>query len=289
MRVLGIGINTMDIYLQYGKMYPGGNEYNIAYHVRKLGGGSSFMGVFAPDKAGEYLYTVLEENGVDLSHSRCEDGSSGYAVVDLKDGDRVFLDWNRKGVTDEYPFQITEDEINYASGFDMVCTSHYSRLTRDKVKRLGSRVRLCYDFCDDFTKAEVLEMAPFLKIACLSASHLDNTDIQILMKETYKAGCPLIIATLGSKGSMAYDGIKYYYQNGKTVEVVDTMGAGDSFLSAFLVSYLSFMVGDVPAALFAGAEYAAKVVQIPGSLGIGYDIDITNINQYFKLKGGFTL
>jgi len=284
MKILSIGINTMDIYRQYGRMYPGGNEYNIAYHVKKLGGEASFMGVFARDKAGEYLRKLLVDIGVDISHSRYEEGSSGYAIVDIVDGDRVFVDWNRHGVTDKYPFEITEDEIKYAAGFDMVCVSHNSRLTTEKVKRLGSGSRLCYDLCDDFTKDELFKVAPYLEIAYLSASHLKEDEITSLLSDVHRAGCPLVVATLGAKGSMAFDGSSYYRQDCNKVRIVDTMGAGDSFLSAFLVSYLSpEKRNNIPAALLAGARYADEIVQMHGSLGIGFDIDISKMNQYFNI------
>lgn len=290
-RILGIGINTMDIYRQYGRMYPGGNEYNIAYHIKKLGGEAAFMGVFSHDRAGGYLRGLLEENKIDLSHSRYEEGSSGYAIVDLLEGDRTFADWNRQGVTDEYPFQITEEELDYASGFDMVCVSHCSRLVTEKIKRLGSRTRLCYDLSDDFTKEELLEVSPYLKLAYLSASHLQETELRRLLEAAYAAGCPLLVATLGAKGSLAYDGHDFYRQEGIKTEAVDTMGAGDAFLSAFLLSYLSMNAGKnrVSAALFKGAEYAAGIVRLHGSLGIGYDIDVSEVDQYFNIKGGCKL
>ena len=28
-RILGIGVATLDIYVNQGRMYPGGNEYNV--------------------------------------------------------------------------------------------------------------------------------------------------------------------------------------------------------------------------------------------------------------------
>ena len=33
-----------------------------------------------------------------------------------------------------------------------------------------------------------------------------------------------------------YDGEKFYFQSSKLVEAIDTLGAGDSFASAFLLS-----------------------------------------------------
>lgn len=89
-KLVAIGINVVDIYPSLRKMYPGGNELNISYFINELGGQSSFMGVFADDHAGRLLFSLLCEHGVDVSHCRYESGSSGYAIVELIDGDRFF-------------------------------------------------------------------------------------------------------------------------------------------------------------------------------------------------------
>ena len=35
--IVAIGIGLVDIYPQRGKMYPGGNEYNVSCYARELG------------------------------------------------------------------------------------------------------------------------------------------------------------------------------------------------------------------------------------------------------------
>mgnify|MGYP000744957511 CR=1 FL=1 len=56
-------------------MYPGGNEFNIAYHAAKNGTQAAFMGVFTrEDPLSLILYHTLEEAGVDLSHSHFQNG-----------------------------------------------------------------------------------------------------------------------------------------------------------------------------------------------------------------------
>ena len=115
-KILGIGINVVDIYCHQKRMYPGGNEYNVAYDAKLQGAQAAFMGVFADDKVGEILEKTLVEAGIDTSYCHHEKGSSGYALVDLQDGDRVFLDWNRRGVTDLYPFVFTDEEFDVVFG-----------------------------------------------------------------------------------------------------------------------------------------------------------------------------
>ena len=48
-RIVGIGIAVVDIYQHHKRMYPGGNEYIVAYYSVIHGADASFMGVFADD------------------------------------------------------------------------------------------------------------------------------------------------------------------------------------------------------------------------------------------------
>ncbi len=97
-RIIGIGIATMDIYCHQKRMYPGGNEFNIAYDAKLEGADAGFMGIFADDTVGGILEKTLTDAGIDTSRSHHETGSSGYALVNLQDGERVFLDWNKRGL-----------------------------------------------------------------------------------------------------------------------------------------------------------------------------------------------
>jgi sugar/nucleoside kinase (ribokinase family) len=51
------------------------------------------------------------------------------------------------------------------------------------------------------------------------------------------------------------------------VEAVDTLGAGDSFATAFLLSYIE--TGKIGPAMEAGAEFAAKTCMQNGAFGHG--------------------
>ena len=79
-RIIGVGVATMDIYVNQKRMYPGGNEYNIACHVVNCGGDGAFLGVFANDQAGKLLEETLVRAGVDCSKSHHEVGSSGKII-----------------------------------------------------------------------------------------------------------------------------------------------------------------------------------------------------------------
>lgn len=296
-KLLGIGINTMDIYRHEKRMYPGGNEFNIAYHAAKNGTQAAFMGVFTrEDPLSLILYHTLEEAGVDLSHSHFQKGTSGFAIVDLVKGDRVFVDWNKKGVTDLYPFVFTPEEISYINTFDIVCLSRCARVDNQKVVKLAqSGAAISYDFCDYYTKEDIICLSPYLKFAFLSGSHLSETEVKDLLREITARGTETAVATRGEKPAIAFDGKEFYYQKPMEVKAVDTMGAGDSFISRFLTAYLD--VGKngenadkgakIKNALSKAASFAAEIVQKRGSLGVGYEMTEEQTERILQtLKGG---
>ena len=90
----------------------------------------------------------------------------------------------------------------------------------------------------------------------------------------------MVITTRGSYGSMLYDGNRFYEQKPQLVEAVGTLGAGDSFAAAFLLSYIGSLEDKkaqgradqgafIKKAMAAGAEFAAKTCMVQGAFGYG--------------------
>ncbi len=195
--IVSIGIATMDIYISFGRMYPGGNELNVAFDVNELGGKAGFMGVFADDYLGKILEDTLLERGVDVSRSHHEHGSSGYALVEIINGDRVFTDWNKKGVTDLYPFTFTDEEIEYIKTFDIACTSAGGRVSADRIRKLHScGVRVCYDFSDSFDIEIIEAIAPHISVAFLSCSDYSEEETKHFLHKVVSSGCGIAVATM---------------------------------------------------------------------------------------------
>ncbi|MBR0373312.1 MAG: hypothetical protein IJH91_02150 [Mogibacterium sp.] len=285
--IVTIGIATLDIYINRKRMYPGGNELNVAFDVNQLGARSGFMGVFADDRIGTLLEQTLIDAGVDTSYSHHEHGTSGYAIVDIIDGDRVFLDYNKQGVTDLYPFTFTEEELEYIKTFDAASMSTGSRLTPDKIRKLAENgIRCSYDFSDSFTDADIDAIAPSLRFAFFSCSHVSEERVREVLAKAVDLGCEVAVATRGELPSMAFDGKRYYTQERVPVVCIDAMGAGDSYISGFLTNYLSQSSPEggadedkVQCAMQAAVQYAARVITREGALGIGYDIDPAEIGE----------
>ena len=290
-RIIGIGIATMDIYCHQKRMYPGGNEFNIAYDAKLEGADAGFMGIFADDTVGGILEKTLTDAGIDTSRSHHETGSSGYALVNLQDGERVFLDWNKKGVTDLYPFQFTDAEIEYIRTFDVACISWGARVSKEMIERLAKGgVTICYDFYDNFTKADIQEISPYIKYGFFSCSHIGEEKTKEILEKCVGLGCRIAIGTRGANPAIAYDGREFYTQDVCKVKATVTMGAGDSYISSFLTNYLSVEADEslttenkITASLKKAAEFAATVIVKDGALGVGYDVDPDRLSDIINL------
>ena len=71
----------------------------------------------------------------------------------------------------------------------------------------------------------------------------------------------------------------YYVHEVEKIDATDALGAGDSFIGAFLVSFISGRKQNTPMgklikrSLKDAADHAATVVVKEGSIGIGFDYD----------------
>lgn len=276
--ILGIGVATMDIYVNRDRMYPGGNEYNVACNAKMLGARAGFLGVFGNDLYGPILEDTLKMLGVDISHCRHEIGSSGYSLVELKeDGDRIFLDWNKQGVTDLYPIQFTEEELKYVKSFQVASAGRCSTVGLDKLKLLHRNgVDICYDFHAIYSEEEICSISPNITYGFFSCSHLRVPEIRDTLKLAVESGCRIAVGTRGADTIIAYDGNDWYEQETFPVaRVVDALGAGDSYIAAFLTSYLAEPerrdTERIQKALEDAARHASGVIVKEGSIGIGFD------------------
>ena len=88
-------------------------------------------------------------------------------------------------------------------------------------------------------------------------------------------GCKLILCTRGSEGAWIASKNGIYRQEPHLVAAKDTMAAGDSFLTCFLIRYLEGKENNkeeeksILEALRAAADFAAEQCMIDGSFGYG--------------------
>jgi len=75
----------------------------------------------------------------------------------------------------------------------------------------------------------------------------------------------LVAMTLGERGSLVHDGERVYRGKAIPVDVVDTLGAGDSWIAAFLCSRLKGE--EIDESIRMGHEAAAETCRRLGAWG----------------------
>jgi len=303
-RVLGIGDNVCDKYLPAGVIYPGGNALNIAVFSRFLGCESAYLGVIGDDETGQHVYDVLREIGLDLSHCRFEAGENGIARVELRDGDRVFLQGNQpRRIARQKPPVLGELDIRYMAGFDLLHTSVYSYMESELPKLRAAGPFVSMDFSDCIDEDYFARCCPHIDCAILSCADMPREEIEAVIGRIFAHGCrQMVLATRGAKGALVSIGGRLYEQSPCLVKAKDTMGAGDSFITAFLVNYLhgapqaqdfpknsgsagmttrqAYLDALIRISLYRAAVFSAAQCQRDGSFGYGKKIGVNNEDRY---------
>ncbi|MBC8588236.1 fructoselysine 6-kinase [Paratissierella segnis] len=237
--VIGIGDNVCDKYIHLNKMYPGGQALNFAVFSKMLGINSAYMGVFGNDKVGEHIITTLDKIGVDISHCRHFEGENGYAVVDLVQGERVFVKSNKGGVLRLNPLEFSTEDLEYLKNFQVIHTSNNSYIDSqlETLASLGST--LSYDFSTSWRDDQrTKDICKHVNFAFMSCPNLNEEEIKNQLFIAHNFGTEIVVATRGNEGAIIYDGNMFFESKPKKVNAIDTLGAGDSFATTFLTSFI---------------------------------------------------
>ncbi len=285
-RIIAIGDNVCDKYLSRGKMYPGGQCVNTCAFAGMNGTSSAYLGKFGNDSVAECVKRTLDELKVDYSHSRTYKGENGYALVTLDGSDRVFLGSNKGGIAKEHPFAFIQSDLDYIKEFQLIYTNLNSYI-EDEIDVLAETgIPIAYDFSLRWTDDYLKKIGPYTTVAIMSCAHLTDREREQEMKKANEAGIKVVLGTVGEAGSyVLYENDFLFVPAVHADNVIDTMGAGDSYFSAFLCSLLksskegNIVEGDkesmkarLTAAMNTGAAFASKVCAMEGAFGYGVPI-----------------
>lgn len=264
-KLLGLGDNTVDTYVDRGLQFPGGNAVNVAVQARRLGAKTGYLGCLGSDEAGSILGDALRHEGVDTTRCRIRPGSNARAFIGHDGQDRRFLR-SERGVRGEWGTFDAADRA-YIAGYDLVHSSIYSELGDALPVVRGAARRLSYDFSERWTDDNLAATLPAVDIAFLSHPSASDGECRALMERCIAWGAGIIVATRGAKGALALASGRFHEQAASPAALVDTLGAGDGFIAACLLAMLDG--AGMAAALAAGAKQAAQVCSYQGGFGHG--------------------
>ena len=259
-KLAAVGDNCMDVYDRTGDAYPGGNPVNVAVYTVRLGGRASYTGVVGTDPYGERMRAAIAAKGVDVSHLKTADGATAVSHVEIVDGDRVFGDYEEGVMAD---FRLDEGDLDFLAAHDLVVTGLWGMIAGDLPRLRERGVPVAFDFADKPEDPTVDAAIPWVDYAFFSRDEGTEEELREFLRAMRARGPRIVVATRGERGSLAYDGERFYEQGIVPCEVVDTMGAGDSFIAGFLFGLLRGE--DIPACMALGARNSSVTLGYSGA------------------------
>lgn len=271
----------------------GGAIFNTAIALGRLGVKAGLVSGVSNDSFGVLLAQTLADNNVATDWLVRSDLLSTLAVVHLKDGSATysFYDENSAGrmmVPDDMPALGDEVSALYFGGISLVAEpaadAYAALLARGRAGRvvmLDPNIRPGFITDAAAYRARLDAMIEQSDIVKVSDEDLDwivgaDGDIAAQAARLRDKGARFVIVTRGSEGATVYGPDGEASVPAVRAQVVDTVGAGDTF-NAGVLAYLSenghltatsiaqMGVNDFAPALHRGAQVAAVTVSRAGA------------------------
>lgn len=229
--------------------HAGGAVFNTAIALGRLGSPAGFLCGLSTDLFGDLLARTLADSGVDASPSPRLDAPTTLAFVTLTDGQAsyAFYDENtalRRLSVDDLP-DTSGAEALFFGGISLAgggCAEAYRALMLREAPRavtmIDPNIRPSFIRDEAAYRARIAEMMAAATIVKLSDEDLHwlkgPGDTAALAEEIRATGPALVCITEGAKGVTGYTARGATFAPARKAEVVDTVGAGDTFNAGLL-------------------------------------------------------
>jgi fructoselysine 6-kinase len=238
LRLLSVGDNCVDHYVELGRRFPGGNALNVVVYASRVPGiQADYVGAVGTDENGGFLLDQIRAQGLDAGKVLRWDGETAVTTILIRNGERVFAHY-LEGVQKDAALPL--EALPDPGGYDLIHFSVWG-FGREHIQRIRttSEALLSCDFSNQLDDPRTGVMS-YLDYSFFSGRHLaeQGVDPETKVRELKERTPGMVAMTLGEYGSLVYDGEKMYRGKAVPVEVVDTLGAGDSWIAAFLCGRL---------------------------------------------------
>lgn len=225
----------------------GGDCLNTAIALRKLGADVGCIGILGEDPLGDYLHGVLGDNRIDDQGIVFDNACATSSVVVLinQKGERVFLYYG--GANDILTFdKVDQDMVKAAKivhvGGAYLLPRFDGNGARDLFKLAQAEdafttMDVTWDTTGRWMKI-IEPCLPYLDLFMPSINEAkeicQTTEVEKMAEVLKGKGVKNVIIKMGKDGSYVDAFGQAYQQNPYHVPVVDTTGAGDSFVAGVL-------------------------------------------------------
>lgn len=261
---------------------PGGSPFNVAVGLARLGQQAEFFSGLSDDLMGRKLVRFMEAEGVGLTYAKRKTGPTALSIVEL----------NEEGSPD-YAFYghmpayqaLTRDDLpalpeairfihlgSIATVLEPTAGTLATLVERECGARLiayDPNIRPTIEPDLDAWRRAVARLSAAAHIVKVSAEDLallfPGAAHDAVVARWLGGRTRLVIVTDGARGATAWTRGRTLHSGQTPTEVIDTVGAGDSFQSALLAGLAELGVVTAPALGDMSESDLARLLQFAGA------------------------
>lgn len=231
--------------------HPGGSPFNVAIGLARLGQPVSFLGGIARDLLGDRLHKVLEDEGVHTATVQRFDAPTTLGMVEVAADGVPRYAFYGNGAADRL---LTADGLptldaavraihlgSFATVVEPVASALEALVRRERRSRLiayDPNVRLNVEPAAERWQHKVETLASLVHLIKISDEDAQllypGSNDDALARRWLAAGVQLVVMTRGGAGASAWNASGRVDVDAPRVDVIDTVGAGDTFQAASL-------------------------------------------------------
>lgn len=287
-RVIAFGETVLDKIFKGDEFIaacPGGSVVNTAISLARSGAHVELLTETGGDENGRFIRDFLHQNSISLRYSPVYSSrKTAVAIATLDEDARASYRFEK-----DYPPQRFTTALPVPGDNDLFAFGSFSAIepalqaaVESLLTEAGRNNTLVFydpNIRQHKVNGNAAAMAALHRN--FASAHLirgsdedfqqifETDDITALWQAIQPSACRLLVVTRGSKGLTASDGVNEYTQEAIPIQVVNTIGAGDSFNAGMIAAICyntalydhqkGFDPDLVPLMLKAGLHYAAAV------------------------------
>ena len=267
-KVIGVGESILDILFRGGKpvaAVPGGSSFNSIISVGRAGVPCTFVGYTGDDYVGRQTVEFLRENGVGTDHFQLRKGEkSAISLAFLgenKDASYLFYK-EPPHVSASWTLpEMKKGDVMLFGSYYAACTGMRPLIMQMLEKAAKENVIVYYDLNFRSNHSDELEslipaiLQNFRQSTIVRGSAddfevmLSSRDARVIYNRCISQYCPFFICTNGAEQIVVCTpNTVYEFQAPPILDVVSTVGAGDSFNAGFACALIweNIMPEDLP-------------------------------------------
>lgn len=252
LKAVAYGEVLWDVFPTHKKI--GGAPLNVALRMKSFGVESAIISKVGSDADGQEIVSFLSEKGIGTNTIQIsEEYKTGVVNVMINEKGNASYDilypsaWDKIAMSEHIKKKVSDADV-FIFG-SLICRDEESRLTLNallaeaKYKVFDVNLRAPYYTTD--VLIDLMMKADFIKLNDEELFEISrkldspyNSFEQNIKFIADKTNSNQVCVTKGAFGAVLYYNEKFYYNSGYFIKVMDTVGAGDSFLASLIVRLL---------------------------------------------------